>query len=96
MEFLFEVMKERYVFIDLQGSLRRFASEQNIVRYAKIAMQLKDKTVRDVALRCRWLTVSSTVSTGLFLLPFLADMLIFFPGLILCNTQKTYYCSIYG
>lgn len=25
-------------------------------RYAKIAKQLKDKTVRDVALRCRWMT----------------------------------------
>ncbi|KAI8574156.1 hypothetical protein RHMOL_Rhmol01G0332600 [Rhododendron molle] len=51
----------------------QFASENNIVRYAKVAMQLKDKTVRDVALRCRWLTVSSSVSTGLFLLPFLVD-----------------------
>lgn len=40
----------------LEELLTKFASEQNIVRYAKIAMQLKDKTVRDVALRCRWLT----------------------------------------
>lgn len=37
----------------------RFASDSTLVRYAKIAMQLKDKTVRDVALRCRWMTVSS-------------------------------------
>ncbi|RZR78513.1 hypothetical protein BHM03_00003908 [Ensete ventricosum] len=34
----------------------RYASESIIVRYAKIAIQLRDKTVRDVALRCRWLT----------------------------------------
>ena len=36
----------------------RYASEPTIVRYAKIAMKMKDKTVRDVALRCRWMTVS--------------------------------------
>ncbi|XP_019051505.1 PREDICTED: uncharacterized protein LOC104587006 isoform X2 [Nelumbo nucifera] len=34
----------------------KYVSESNIVRYAKISMQLQDKTVRDVALRCRWLT----------------------------------------
>ncbi|CAN0858010.1 hypothetical protein LINGRAHAP2_LOCUS7037 [Linum grandiflorum] len=34
----------------------RYASESNIIRYAKIAMQLQSKTVRDVALRCRWMT----------------------------------------
>ncbi|GFY99464.1 histone H2A deubiquitinase [Actinidia rufa] len=44
----------------LDELLTKFASEQNIVRYAKIAMQLKDKTVRDVALRCRWLTEKNT------------------------------------
>lgn len=27
------------------------------MRYAKIAKKLQDKTVRDVALRCRWMTV---------------------------------------
>ncbi|XP_043707958.1 uncharacterized protein LOC122657350 [Telopea speciosissima] len=36
--------------------LTKFASESSIVRYAKIAMQLQDKTVRDVALRLRWMT----------------------------------------
>ncbi|XP_026663550.1 uncharacterized protein LOC103714937 isoform X2 [Phoenix dactylifera] len=36
--------------------LEGYASESTIVRYAKIAMQLKDKTVRDVVLRCRWMT----------------------------------------
>jgi hypothetical protein len=39
----------------LEDLLSKYASESNIVRYAKIAMQLKDKTVRDVALRCRWM-----------------------------------------
>ncbi|KAL5998030.1 hypothetical protein ACLOJK_008964 [Asimina triloba] len=39
----------------LEEGLTRFASDSNIVRYAKIAMQLQDKTVRDVALRCRWM-----------------------------------------
>ncbi|KAL9252922.1 hypothetical protein AKJ16_DCAP09877 [Drosera capensis] len=33
----------------------RYASEANIVRYAKIAMQLPKKTIRDVALRCIWM-----------------------------------------
>ncbi|KAH9793998.1 Histone H2A deubiquitinase (DUF3755) [Citrus sinensis] len=33
-----------------------YASDSAVNRYAKIAKQLKDKTVRDVALRCRWMT----------------------------------------
>nr|XP_019703524.1 uncharacterized protein LOC105038612 [Elaeis guineensis] len=40
----------------LEEGLNKYASESTIVRYAKIAMQLKEKTVRDVALRCRWMT----------------------------------------
>ncbi|XP_009416980.2 uncharacterized protein LOC103997473 isoform X2 [Musa acuminata AAA Group] len=40
----------------LEEGLSKYASESIIVRYAKIATQLRDKTVRDVALRCRWLT----------------------------------------
>ncbi|XP_058094272.1 uncharacterized protein LOC131240185 [Magnolia sinica] len=40
----------------LDEGLSKFSSESNIVRYAKIAMQLHDKTVRDVALRCRWMS----------------------------------------
>ncbi|XP_022728146.1 uncharacterized protein LOC111283791 [Durio zibethinus] len=40
----------------LEDLLPKYASDSTIVRYAKIAMQLKDKTVRDVALRCRWMT----------------------------------------
>ncbi|XP_075504906.1 uncharacterized protein LOC142542257 [Primulina tabacum] len=40
----------------LEEGLAKYASESNIIRYAKIAQQLKNKTVRDVALRCRWMT----------------------------------------
>uniref|UniRef100_A0A803Q214 Uncharacterized protein n=1 Tax=Cannabis sativa TaxID=3483 RepID=A0A803Q214_CANSA len=32
-----------------------YASESTIIRYAKIAMLLQNKTVRDVALRVRWM-----------------------------------------
>ncbi|KAH0729487.1 hypothetical protein KY289_000675 [Solanum tuberosum] len=34
----------------------RFANEPSIMKYIKIAASLRDKTVRDVALRCRWMT----------------------------------------
>ncbi|KAF7827516.1 uncharacterized protein G2W53_018680 [Senna tora] len=34
----------------------RFADEPSIMKYIKIAASLPDKTVRDVALRCRWMT----------------------------------------
>lgn len=40
----------------LEDGLSKFSSESSIIRYAKIAMQLQNKTVRDVALRCRWMT----------------------------------------
>ncbi|CAI8592189.1 unnamed protein product [Vicia faba] len=39
----------------LEDGLSKYASESNIVRYAKIAQQLNNKTVRDVALRVRWM-----------------------------------------
>ncbi|KAL3653222.1 hypothetical protein CASFOL_002903 [Castilleja foliolosa] len=39
----------------LEDLLTKYASETNIVRYANISQALKDKTVRDVALRCRWM-----------------------------------------
>lgn len=39
----------------LEDGLSQYASESNIIRYAKIAVQLQNKTVRDVALRCRWM-----------------------------------------
>ncbi|GKU97855.1 hypothetical protein SLEP1_g10937 [Rubroshorea leprosula] len=40
----------------LEELLVKYSSDSTIVRYAKIAMELQDKTVRDVALRCRWMT----------------------------------------
>lgn len=40
----------------LEDLLSKYTSDSNIVRYAKIAVKLQDKTVRDVALRCRWMT----------------------------------------
>ena len=39
----------------LQEGLSKYASESNIVRYAKIAQQLQRKTIRDVALRVKWM-----------------------------------------
>lgn len=39
----------------LEEGLANYKSESNLIRYAKIAMQLQNKTVRDVALRCRWM-----------------------------------------
>ncbi|OIW03757.1 hypothetical protein TanjilG_30033 [Lupinus angustifolius] len=39
----------------LEEGLAEYASASNIVRYAKIALQLQNKTVRDVALRVRWM-----------------------------------------
>ncbi|KAH9794003.1 Histone H2A deubiquitinase (DUF3755) [Citrus sinensis] len=41
-----------------------YASDSAVNRYAKIAKQLKDKTVRDVALRCRWMTEKATDSSA--------------------------------
>ncbi|XP_031741921.1 uncharacterized protein LOC101213463 isoform X3 [Cucumis sativus] len=42
--------------IKLEEGLVMFADEPSILRYIKIAATLRDKTVRDVALRCRWMT----------------------------------------
>ncbi|XP_015895851.2 uncharacterized protein LOC107429642 isoform X1 [Ziziphus jujuba] len=39
----------------LEEGLARYADEPSIMRYIKIAATLRDKTVRDVALRCRWM-----------------------------------------
>lgn len=39
----------------LEEGLAKYASEPNIVKYIKIAASIRDKTVRDVALRCRWM-----------------------------------------
>ncbi|CAA2994790.1 Hypothetical predicted protein [Olea europaea subsp. europaea] len=40
----------------LEEGLAKYANEPNILRYIKIAASLRDKNVRDVALRCRWMT----------------------------------------
>ncbi|KAK1425410.1 hypothetical protein QVD17_20762 [Tagetes erecta] len=39
----------------LEEGLSKYADEPSIMRYIKIAATLRDKTVRDVALRCRWM-----------------------------------------
>ncbi|XP_011021660.1 PREDICTED: uncharacterized protein LOC105123665 [Populus euphratica] len=39
----------------LEEGLHKYAAEPAILRYIKIAAMLRDKTVRDVALRCRWM-----------------------------------------
>ncbi|GMI96056.1 hypothetical protein like AT3G07565 [Hibiscus trionum] len=44
----------------LEEGLKQFALDPTVTRYAKIAMQLNDKTVRDVALRCRWMNKKET------------------------------------
>lgn len=36
----------------------RLKDDPKVSKYVKIAAALPDKTVRDVALRCRWMTVS--------------------------------------
>ncbi|CAK7326929.1 unnamed protein product [Dovyalis caffra] len=40
----------------LEEGLHKYSDEPSILRYIKIAAMLRDKTVRDVALRCRWMT----------------------------------------
>ncbi|XP_059655010.1 uncharacterized protein LOC132301802 isoform X2 [Cornus florida] len=40
----------------LEDGLIKYASESSVSRYAKIALKLQHKTVRDVALRCKWMT----------------------------------------
>ncbi|RLM74957.1 homeobox protein SIX3-like isoform X2 [Panicum miliaceum] len=39
----------------LDELLVKYASDVPVIRYAKIAMKLPEKMVRDVALRCRWM-----------------------------------------
>ncbi|XP_057962561.1 uncharacterized protein LOC131154075 isoform X2 [Malania oleifera] len=40
----------------LEEGLVKYANEPSIMKYIKIAATLHDKSVRDVALRCRWMT----------------------------------------
>ncbi|CAN6549957.1 unnamed protein product [Malus baccata var. baccata] len=46
-------VEEQYKLTD---GLVKYADEPSIMKYIKIAAMLRDKTVRDVALRCRWMT----------------------------------------
>ncbi|KAF9624062.1 hypothetical protein IFM89_007760 [Coptis chinensis] len=43
----------------LEEGLAMYINEPNMMRYVKIAASLSNKTVRDVALRCRWMTNES-------------------------------------
>ncbi|KAM0903308.1 hypothetical protein ACQ4PT_018737 [Festuca glaucescens] len=47
----------------LDDGLAKYALDAAIVRYAKIALGLPNKTVRDVALRCRWMAEKFDSST---------------------------------
>ncbi|CAH1416649.1 unnamed protein product [Lactuca virosa] len=49
----------------LDEGLSQFADEPSIMRYIKIAATLRDKTVRDVALRCRWMARKRRKQEGL-------------------------------
>ncbi|KAL3370103.1 hypothetical protein AABB24_007244 [Solanum stoloniferum] len=40
----------------LEEGLIKYSNEPRIMKYIKIAASLRDKNVRDVALRCRWIT----------------------------------------
>ncbi|KAL4586387.1 hypothetical protein LXL04_011023 [Taraxacum kok-saghyz] len=49
----------------LDEGLSQFADEPSIMKYIKIAATLRDKTVRDVALRCRWIARKRRKPVGL-------------------------------
>ncbi|KAF8080509.1 hypothetical protein N665_0937s0011 [Sinapis alba] len=42
--------------LKLEVGLEKYKDKPSIMKYIKIAATLPDKTVRDVALRCRWMT----------------------------------------
>ncbi|KAF3493590.1 hypothetical protein DY000_02056239 [Brassica cretica] len=48
-------VEEHYV---LENGLAKLKDEPKISKYVKIAAALPEKTVRDVAMRCSWMTVS--------------------------------------
>ncbi|KAK8714967.1 hypothetical protein V6N13_042311 [Hibiscus sabdariffa] len=47
----------------LKDGVERYKKEPNILKYIKIAATLPDKTVRDVALRCRWMQFGPSPSS---------------------------------
>lgn len=49
-----------YFCVEIFFEICRYADEPSIMRYIKIAATMREKTVRDVALRCRWMLVSSS------------------------------------
>jgi len=67
--FLFVPCFTLYFLLDIS----RYAGEHGIMKYIKIAAMLDRKTVRDVALRCRWLAVSY------FIYPILWHAVVLFP-----------------
>ncbi|CAH8296030.1 unnamed protein product [Eruca vesicaria subsp. sativa] len=46
-------VEEQYV---LEKGLTKFKDEPQVTKYVKIASTLPDKSVRDVAMRCKWMT----------------------------------------
>ncbi|TMW88038.1 hypothetical protein EJD97_019105 [Solanum chilense] len=44
----------------LEALLVKYSTDNEMHRYAKIAMHLKDKCLRDVILRCRWMSEKLT------------------------------------
>ncbi|XP_076890522.1 uncharacterized protein LOC143541635 [Bidens hawaiensis] len=48
----------------LEEGISIYADEPNIMKYIKIAATLPDKTVRDVALRCRWMMIYGRAKEG--------------------------------
>ncbi|KAF2605980.1 hypothetical protein F2Q68_00046077, partial [Brassica cretica] len=46
--------------LKLEVGLEKYKDKPSIIKYIKIAATLPDKTVRDVALRCRWITDKQT------------------------------------
>lgn len=63
----------------------RVASDPPLLRYAKIAMLLKDKTTRDVALRVRWMIVSCPCPIDCFLFIMLLKMYVLIEFLETCK-----------
>ncbi|KAJ0241407.1 Uncharacterized protein HA466_0218090 [Hirschfeldia incana] len=41
--------------LKLEAGLEKYKDKPSIMKYIKVAATLRDKTVRDVALRCRWM-----------------------------------------
>ncbi|KAJ8435386.1 hypothetical protein Cgig2_006734 [Carnegiea gigantea] len=76
----------------LEEGLIKFKHEPSIMKYIKIAATLRDKTVRDVALRCRWMTVEEKVlnfSWAEFFITMYAEKCAFFQDKFGESSSKT-------